>query len=160
MILRGAGRGPTGRRPEQAIRRTHRETAEALSHVPFFSALSKRELRHLAEDTDVVTFAAGQDIVEEGMLGETMYLVLAGEAKVQQGGRRLGSIRPGDFFGEVAVLDGSPRSATVTAQTPLTAIRLYRHTLLGLFKAEPGIALKVLDGVVKRVRQLTSALDA
>jgi CRP-like cAMP-binding protein len=151
---------PPGRRPEQTTRRTHRETADALSHVPFFSALSKRELRRVAEEADVVSFAAGQVIVDEGMPGETMYVVLEGEAKVQQGVRRLGSVRPGDFFGEIAVLDGSPRSATVTALTPLTAIRLYRHTLLDLFEAEPAITLKVLDGVVRRVRQLSSALDA
>ncbi len=160
MILRGAGPSSPGRRPEQSIRRTQRQTALALSNVPFFSTLSKRELRRLADDTDVVSFAAGQSIVEEGMLGETMYVVLAGEAKVTQGGRRLGTMRPGDFFGEVAVLDGAPRSATVTAQTPLTAIRLFRRTLLRLFKSEPTIALKVLDGVVRRIRELTRALDA
>jgi CRP-like cAMP-binding protein len=160
MILRGVGSPAPGRSPEQGIRRSHRQTAQALSAVPFFATLSKKELRRLAEDTDVVSFAAGQTIVEEGMPGETMYVVLAGEAKVQQGRRRLGTVRPGDFFGEVAVLDGAARSATVTAQTPLTAVRLYRRTLLRLFKAEPNITLKVLDGVVRRIRELTRALDA
>jgi len=160
MILRGAGTRTPGRRPEQPIRRTRRQSALALAQVPFFSTLSKKQLERLAEDTDVVSFAPGQPVVQEGMLGETMFVVLSGEAKVLKGKRRLGSIRPGEAFGEIAVLDGSPRSATVIAETPLTAIRLFRRTLKRLLEAEPQIALKILDGIVRRIRDLTSALEA
>ena len=160
MILRGAGRRTPGRQPEQPASRTRRESALALAQVPFFSALSKKQLERLAGDTDVVSFAPAQIVVQEGMLGETMFVVLSGEAKVLKGKRRLGSIRPGDPFGEIAVLDGSPRSATVIAETPLTAIRLFRRTLLRLLEAEPQITMKILDGIVRRIRQLTSAIDA
>jgi CRP-like cAMP-binding protein len=69
-------------------------------------------------------------------------------------------MRPGEFFGEVAVLDGSPRSATVVAATPLVAIRLFRRTLLRFLEAEPQLAIKILDGIVRRLRALTSPLDA
>ncbi len=160
MIMRGRRPISADRQPEQAIRRTRRQTATALAQVPFFSTLSKKELERLAEDTDVVSFAVGQPIVQEGMLGETMFVVLSGEATVLQGKRRLGTIRPGEVFGEVAVLDGSPRSATVIAQTPLTAVRLFRRTLVRLLKAEPQIALKILDGIVRRIRDLTSSIEA
>jgi CRP-like cAMP-binding protein len=125
-----------------------------------FAGFSKRDLAQLAEETDVVSFAPGQAVVQEGMLGETMFVVVSGEAKVVQGKRRLGTVRPGEFFGEVAVLDGSPRSASVIAETPLVAIRLFRRTLLALLAAEPQLALKILDVLVRRIRDLTSALDA
>jgi len=69
-------------------------------------------------------------------------------------------VRPGDFFGEVALLDGAPRSASVVAETPLEAIRLYRRTLFKMLEAEPQLALKILDSLVRRVRDLTRSLDA
>jgi len=160
MVLRRSGAAAASRQPEQALLRTRRETAAALSHVPLFSGFSKRALAALAKDTDVVSFSAGQKIVEEGMLGEAMFVILSGEATVLKGKRRLGIILPGDFFGEVAVLDGSPRSATVVAATPLVVIRLFRRTLLRFLEAEPQLAIKILDGIVRRMRALTSSLDA
>jgi CRP/FNR family cyclic AMP-dependent transcriptional regulator len=161
MMLQGRRRGVGGgRRPEQRLRRTRRETALALSVVPLFAGFSKRDLNRLAEETDVVAFTPGSTIVEEGLLGETMFVVLSGEAKVVQGKRRLGTVRPGDFFGEVALLDGAPRSASVVAETPLEAIRLYRRTLFKMLEAEPQLALKILDSLVRRVRDLARSLDA
>ncbi len=159
MVLRRSG-ASVRRQPEQPLRRTRRETAAALSHVPLFAGFSKRALASLAENTDVVSFSPGQKIVEEGMLGEAMFVIMSGEATVLKGDRRLGTVRPGDFFGEVAVLDGSPRSATVVATTPLVAVRLFRRTFLRFLKAEPQLAIKILDGIVRRMRALTSSLDA
>ena len=99
-----------------------------------------------------MSFPAGTTIVEEGLLGETMFVVTSGEAKVLRGKRRLGTVRPGDFFGEVALLDGAPRSASVVAETPVVAIRLFRRTLLKMLEAEPQLSLKILDSLVRRVR--------
>jgi CRP/FNR family cyclic AMP-dependent transcriptional regulator len=161
MVLQGRRRSPGGRQPEQRLRRTRRETAQALSVVPLFEGFTKRDLSRLAEETDVVSFPAGTTVVEEGLLGETMFVILSGEAKVVKGGkRRLGTVRPGDFFGEVALLDGAPRSASVVAETPLEAIRLYRRTLLKTLGAEPQLTLKILDSLVRRVRALSRSLDA
>lgn len=160
MVLQGRRNKSDRRQPEQRIRRTRRETAQALSVVPLFAGFTKRDLSRLAEETDIVSFPAGSTIVEEGLLGETMFVVLSGEAKVMKGKRRLGTVRPGDFFGEVALLDGAPRSASVVAETPVVAIRLFRRTLLRTLEAEPELALKILDSLVRRVRNLTSSLDA
>ncbi|MGZ5295799.1 MAG: cyclic nucleotide-binding domain-containing protein [Actinomycetota bacterium] len=160
MMLRGARRGLGGRQPEQRIRRTRRETAQALSVVPLFAGFTKGDLNRLAEEADVVSFPAGTTIVEEGLLGETMFVVLSGEARVVKGKRRLGTVRPGGFFGEVALLDGAPRSASVVAETPVVAIRLFRRTLVRMLEAEPQLALKILDALVRRVRDLTRSLDA
>ncbi len=161
MMLQGRRRGVGGgRQPEQPLRRTRRETTLALSVVPLFAGFSKRDLNRLAEEADLVSFSPGTTIVEEGLLGETMFVVLTGEAKVVQGTRRLGTVRPGDFFGEVALLDGAPRSASVVAETPLEALRLYRRTLFRMLEAEPQLALKILDSLVRRVRDLSRSLDA
>jgi CRP/FNR family transcriptional regulator, cyclic AMP receptor protein len=160
MVLQGRRGGLGGPQPEQRIRRTGHKTAQALSVVPLFAGFSKRDLNRLAEETDVVSFPAGTTIVEEGLLGETMFVVLSGEARVMQGKRRLGTVRPGDFFGEVALLDGAPRSASVVAETPVVAIRLFRRTLVRMLEAEPQLALKILDSLVRRVRALTRSLDA
>ncbi len=160
MVLQGRRRGPGGRQPEQRIRRTRHETAQVLSVVPLFAGFTKRDLARLADETDVVSFPKGSTIVEEGLLGETMFVVLSGEAKVMKGTRRLGTVRPGDFFGEVALLDGAPRSASVVAETPVVAIRLFRRTLLRMLEAEPQLALKILDSLTRRVRDLTRSLDA
>lgn len=160
MVLRGTRRSVVDRQPEQKPRRTRRETATALSVVPLFAGFTKRDLSRLAEETDVVSFPAGKPIVEEGMLGETMFVVMSGQAKVLRGTRRLGTVRPGDFFGEVALLDGAPRSASVVAETPLVAIRLFRRTLFRMLEAQPQLALKILDVLVRRVRDLTSSLVA
>ena len=160
MVLQSRRRAPVGRQPEQPIRRTRRETAQALSVVPLFAGFTRRDLNRLVEETDVVSFRAGSMVVEEGLLGETMFVVLSGEAKVVKGKRRLGTVRPGDFFGEVALLDGAPRSASVVAETPIVAIRLFRRTLLKTLEAEPQLALKILDALVRRVRALARSLDA
>lgn len=147
------GRRPP-RRPEQPIARTKRRSAAALAGVPLFSGFSKRHLQRLAADTDELTFAPGEAVVREGELGETLFVVLEGEAKIVRGGRKVGAVVPGDFFGELAAIDAQPRSASVVAQTPLRVLRLFRRHLMALLDKEPQITLKLLDGIVRRVRQV------
>jgi CRP/FNR family transcriptional regulator, cyclic AMP receptor protein len=154
MVLREARSGGVARRPEQSARRTQRESATALSVVPLFDAFSKRQLDRLAKESDRLTFAPGARIVEEGLLGEAVFVVLEGRAKVTRGGKRVGEVVPGDFFGELSAIDGGPRSATVTAETRVQVVRLFRRTLIGLLKEEPRLAVKLLDGMVRRIRQV------
>jgi CRP-like cAMP-binding protein len=160
MFLRDRSSLSRKPRPEEGARRTRRQTTTALAGVPLFAGFSKRDLERLAEETDVVSFKPGQAIVQEGMLGETMFVVLSGEATVMHGQRKLSSVRPGDHFGELAAIDGAPRSASVVATTPVVAIRLFRRTLFRLLKAEPQLSLKILDAMVVRLRDLSTSLDA
>jgi CRP-like cAMP-binding protein len=81
-------------------------------------------------------------------------VVLSGRGKVTRKGRKVGEVLPGDFFGELSALDGGPRSATVAAETPMRVLRLFRHTLEELLRQEPGLILKLLDGIVRRVREV------
>jgi CRP-like cAMP-binding protein len=140
------------------MRRTKRQTAAALVGVPLFSGFSKRELNRLAGDTDELTFGPGEAVVREGDLGETMFVVLEGEGKVVRSGKKVGTVLPGDFFGELAAIDAQPRSASVVAVTPLRVLRLFRRHLLAFLKDEPQITLKLLDGIVRRVRQIDRSL--
>ena len=154
MLSRGSGRPAVGRRPEQPIRRTQRQTATVLAGIPLFSGFSKRQLRRLAGDTDELMFEPREAVVREGDLGETLFVVLEGEGKVVRGGRKVGAMLPGDFFGELAAIDAQPRSATVVAVTPLRVLRLFRRHLMALVKDEPQVTLKLLDGIVRRLRQV------
>jgi CRP/FNR family cyclic AMP-dependent transcriptional regulator len=143
-----------GRRPEVSASRTKRETVVALSGVPLFADLPKRALQRLAKQADELTFEPGERLVEEGLLGETLFVVMQGKAKVTRRGRRVGSVVPGDFFGELSTIDGGPRTATIVAETPMRVLRLFRTTLRKLLDDEPQLAVKILDGMVRRIRQV------
>jgi len=159
MVSRGrrADRRDT---PEQTPRYVKRRSATALAGVPLFDGVSKRHLRALADASDEVTLRAGEQVMREGDLGETLYVVLEGEGKVTRAGRRVGRVGPGDFFGELSALDGGVRTATVTAETPLVALRVFRRTLLDLLKREPAFARALLKGIARRVREVQRSLTA
>jgi CRP/FNR family cyclic AMP-dependent transcriptional regulator len=159
MLGREAARGPGGPVPEQPPRRTLRQNAKSLAAVPLFTGFANKHLKRLATQADELTFEPREAIVEEGMLGETLFVVLTGRGKVTRRGRKVGEVLPGDFFGELSALDGGPRSATVAAETPMRVLRLFRHTLLQLLKEEPSLMLKLLDGIVRRMREVDRQLS-
>lgn len=144
----------TPRRPEQPLKRTKRQTSTALAGVPLFADLPRRHLERLVADTDELAFGPGQSVVNEGELGETLFVVLEGEGKVVRGGKKVGTVLPGDFFGELATIDAQARSASVVAVTPMRVLRLFRRHLMALLKEEPHVTLKLLDGIVRRIRQV------
>lgn len=129
----------------------------ALSGVPLFADLPRRHLQRIAKEADELSFAAGETIVQEGMLGETMFVVLEGQAKVVRGRRKVAQMLPGDFFGELSLIDGGPRSASVVSETPMRVLRVFRRTLTSLWGEDPKLAIRVLDGVTRRVREVTRA---
>ena len=148
-------KGPSDtRQPEVRASRTKRETAVALAGVPLFADLPKRHLQRLAREADELVFAPGEQIVREGSLGETVFVVMEGRAKVTRNGRRVGEVLPGDFFGELSAIDGGPRTASITAVTPFRVVRLFRRTLRKLLEDEPQLTVKILDGIVRRIRQV------
>jgi CRP/FNR family transcriptional regulator, cyclic AMP receptor protein len=160
MVMRESGRKVPDRRPEQPARRTRRQTAEALSRVPMFSDFSKRHLHRLAADTDELIFEPGQIIVREGDPGEALFVVLEGQGKVVRGKRKVGEVVPGDFFGELSAIDGQARTASVVAVTPMRLLRLFRRTLTSLLEDEPQVSLKLLDGIVRRLREVEQRTHA
>lgn len=159
MLRRESRHGVTPRRPEQPAKRTRRQTALVLEGIPLFADFSKRHLNRLAAETDELAFGPGESVVKEGDLGETLFVVLEGEGKVVRGGRKVGAVLPGDFFGELSTIDGGPRSASVIAVTQLRVLRLFRRTLTSLIEDEPQVTMKLLDGIVRRVRQIERSRD-
>lgn len=149
----GGGRAarprPAGRRLDRPL---SRGDLDLLARVPLFAGLSRRHLRRVAEHADLALFRPGEHIVREGQPGGTFYVVVEGEAVVRQRGRRIGRLRPGDFFGEISLLDGGPRTADVVAETPVTTIRVFKRAFDRLLREEPGVAAKILAVVAARLR--------
>ena len=129
-----------------------RGAEKALAGVPLFEGLTKAQLRSVLEATVEVTFQAGQSIADEGMLAMDFYLILDGEAEVVTDGEHVASLGPGDHFGELAVIDGEPRSATVRATTRIRALRLVADDFQRLLRATPELAYRILVEAVRRLR--------
>ena len=102
----------------------------------------------------MVAFDRERAVVEEGQPGEAMFVVLSGGARVTRGGRMVATVVPGDFFGELSALDGGPRTASIISDTPMELLRLYRHTLWRMIEEEPSLAMGLLVGLARRLRQV------
>jgi CRP/FNR family transcriptional regulator, cyclic AMP receptor protein len=124
----------------------------AVGRVPLFASLSKRQLRRLGRDALVYEFQPGDDLVKEGAAGETMFVILDGNARVVRRGRPLRKLGPGDFFGEVAVIDRRPRTAKVSAETPLRCLILHREEIRAAVEEDPKIAWRMLEVLAGRLR--------
>jgi CRP/FNR family transcriptional regulator, cyclic AMP receptor protein len=139
---------------------TTAQRAELLSRVPLFSGLSRRHLKQLAEACTDARYRPGTTMVVEGRPGDTFFVIVEGEAVVLRGVRRVAKLGAGDFFGEISLLDGGPRTATVEATTQVLAIRLSRPTFNQMLKVEPKISVKILDEVAHRIREREKVLTA
>ena len=132
-----------------------RRGREALAQVPLFSSLASRHQRRIADLTEEQRYMEGATVVREGDIGDTFYVILEGEAKVVSGaGRVVNRLRPGDFFGEISLLDGGPRTASVVADTPLTMLALPRKAFLRSVEQEPVVAVKLLAHAASMLRRI------
>jgi CRP-like cAMP-binding protein len=135
-----------------------RPEVELLARVPLFAGLSQTHMRRVASLAQVSNYNAGRVIVKRGDPGKAFYVIIQGEAKVVKGkivtARQEAQLGPGDFFGELSLLDGEPRAASVIASSPLTTIRIERSAFRRLLRGEPALALKVLEGMARRTRKI------
>ncbi len=131
------------------------EVAERLGKVPLFSGCSKRELAIIARAAKPVTHRAGTVIAREGERGIGLFLILDGACRVTIGGKTKARLGHGDFFGEVALLDGGPRTATVTATSDVHLVGITEWVFRGLLAEHPSIALKTLESVAGRLRAVS-----
>ncbi len=125
-----------------------------LKGVPMFAELSRRHLRRIASNAEKVRYGGGRVIVREGARAEAFFVVAEGSAKVVRANRTIARLGSGDFFGEMALLDGRPRSASVISETPMTTIRLTRARFNKLLDSEPAIARAIMAEMAARVRRL------
>ena len=129
----------------------------ALGSVPLFAGLGKRDLRRIAGASTIAHVPAGHHVVREGFSAEAFYIILDGQASVT-GPAATTHLRPGDFCGELGMLDGSPRSASVLAQSDIVAVRLPRREFLEMVDRRPEIARALLADMAGRVRRLETTL--
>lgn len=132
---------------------------DVLRDVPLFAPLSKRHVKRIANLGRPQRFAAGARIVRKDQRAESFYVILDGEATVSLGGGKSHVLRAGDFLGELALFDGKPRSATVTAKTPLLTMRIARRPFLKLVGSDSELALGLLKAMSERLRAATAATD-
>ncbi len=129
------------------------ETTQQLLKVPLFNGLSKKELKLVANLVREQRYAPGSVIVKEGASGQGLYVVQEGAVSVRKGGRRVARLGPGDFFGEMSILDSGPRTASVEADTETVCLTLASWEIKPLLMDHASITYKMLLEVVRRVRR-------
>jgi CRP/FNR family transcriptional regulator, cyclic AMP receptor protein len=130
--------------------------SEVIRHfqsIPLFSSVSKRGVRQIVAAGTEIDVPAGKELVREGEIGRHLYVIVWGTATVWKNGRRMSELGPGDFFGELAFLDGAPRTATVIARSDMRVIILGPREMDLIIEREPIIAKRLLEVMAKRVRQ-------
>jgi CRP-like cAMP-binding protein len=130
----------------------------ALERTPMFAGLDREHLEAVLAVGRRVSFEPGQAIVERGDPGDAMYIMVSGAAEVDVGGR-FHRLERGDFFGEMAVLAGKPREATVTAVEPLEALQISADEFQAFLSTNPQIAVGMLKSLVERLREVQDRLD-
>ena len=125
---------------------------ESLSNVPLFANLSTRQQRRVAHSTNDGRYDAGDIIVREGEHTETLFVILEGVAKVVRKGRTIARLGPGEFFGEISLIDGRPRVASVVADTPMRCLVLHHDGLRKLLMDDPQMAWSLLQTLASRLR--------
>jgi CRP-like cAMP-binding protein len=131
---------------------------EALRRVPFFEDLTSEDLQRIATVGRRKTFEAGQAIVERGHDDPGLYILVSGNATVEAGGRTY-LLKPGDFVGEMSLLAGRPRSATVTAVEPVEALVIATMYFKPFLMANPSVAVHILEVVAERLRRVQDELE-
>jgi CRP/FNR family transcriptional regulator, cyclic AMP receptor protein len=135
-----------------AKRATSADWTDVLAAVPLFSELPRRQIARLTRAAKIQRLPAYTRIVAAGQRGDSFCLILEGSATVRATGRRPVLLKAGDFFGELSLLDGLPRSATVEAQEEVLLARIGRKDFLRLVQREPKVALALLKTLAARLR--------
>ena len=124
---------------------------DLLKSVPLFEHCSRRELGKIAGITDEIAVDNGKVLITEGDRGREFFVIISGEVDVRRKGRKLATLGPGTYFGEIALLSQQPRTATVTALTPLRVLVIADRAFVGLLDEMPELWLKVARSLAERV---------
>lgn len=128
------------------------EIVQALQRTDLFGALSRKSLDGIAREVRVVDHPEGKEITEEGGGGSGFHLIQSGTATVTISGSSRPDLGPGDYFGEISLIDGLPRTATVTASTPMRTLSLASWAFKPILESEPEVARALLKVLCARIR--------
>jgi CRP-like cAMP-binding protein len=132
---------------------TPADWAEVLAAFPLFAGIAKRRLRELVQHATFAEYGPRDIVIERGGRGDALYVILGGSAKVL-GKPAARTLRIGDYFGELGVLEGVPRSATIVAAGELHVMKLPRGSFLRLAQRDPTISLKMMSNLGSQIRRL------
>jgi CRP/FNR family cyclic AMP-dependent transcriptional regulator len=141
------------------LRTTRQEVLDAVRSIPLFSACNNKELREVARLGTHVRVPVGSVMAEEGSSGRELLIVLSGTATCRAKGKRLARFGPGDFFGEISLVDRGARTATVVADTEMELLVLDSREFRRLVVTSPTIAWKILTTLAARLRLADEALS-
>jgi CRP-like cAMP-binding protein len=130
------------------------EKLDLLHRIPLFSGFDNRRLERLGMLADGVDVPAGKVLMRQGDTGVDMMIIVSGSVSVERDGNRLNTLGPGDFFGEIALLDGGPRTATVTSEEPTRLLVITHRDFHSMMDEFPEVADQVLNALANRVRRL------
>ena len=131
-------------------------STDTLEQVPLLEELTKRDRQRLAQSMKERTFASGQEIVVEGKSGVGFFIILEGKAAVTIGGKLVQALGPGDYFGEMALLDGGERTATITSDGELRCATMTSWAFKSFVIDNPKVAWAMLQALAQRVRAARS----
>jgi CRP/FNR family cyclic AMP-dependent transcriptional regulator len=124
---------------------------ELMKRVPLFAQCSKQELAAVASVADEIDLRQGKELTTQGRPGREFFVLVEGEAEVRKNGRKLRTLKDGDFFGEIALVMKRPRTATVVAKTPVRVLVITDRSFKSLLEHSPSIQIKVLQALAQRV---------
>lgn len=124
-----------------------------LSKIWLFSTCSSRELRTIRRALEEVTVPPGRVLTEQGAIGREFFLIVKGTAAVRRNNRKIATLGPGQYFGELALLDRRPRSATIVSETEMLLLVLGQRQFNGILDAIPAMSRKLLAAMATRVRE-------
>jgi CRP/FNR family cyclic AMP-dependent transcriptional regulator len=133
---------------------SHDEKMRHLEDVPLLADCTQKQLRAISDISRVVEVPAGTSLTRAGQPGDEFFVILDGSAAVEKPGKKRVFLRPGDFFGEMSLLDGGPRSVTVRAATSLRVLVIDRKNFQGVLREVPDLTQKLLVTLSRRVRAL------
>ena len=137
---------------------TNKQLIAVLGPIPLFEDLSQKQLKKVAELAQIARFMPGASIVHQGVIGDSFYVILSGQAKVVVNGRTVHRLLPGDHFGEISLLDGQERTASVVSETPMTLLEITQKHFFEMLAKDPEISMVILEGLARAVRRIDRTL--
>lgn len=133
----------------------HNSKRDLIKRVPLFSSASRKELEEIASLADEIDLPEGKELITEGDTGHEFFVLIDGTADVERGGKKVASIGPGDFFGEIALIARTPRNATIRTTSPVRALVITDRAFRQLLDHSPQIAVGVLTALAERLAPTT-----